>query len=89
MERTQGLRLNNHYLYKKGNKYFYSKEVTSMDDFLKKDPTKYIDVTDEILPLIDDHGDEHVNYITGVKKGGSDQTRTIEIHSVRNSHSGG
>jgi hypothetical protein len=86
LEKTNGLRINHHYVYKKGDEYFYHENIKTLNDFFETpipNEKKLKNVTDQLQELINKQSglDEHVNYITKDFLEGVNETRTIEIYS--------
>lgn len=97
MEKTNGLRYNNYYIFKENNDYFYSEDIDTLESFKKAKVSKLkkenlIKVTKELKDLIKKYNREiHVNYIHQ-QKGGNNEIRLIKISSGRklsNLQSGG
>jgi len=86
MEKTNGLRYNNYYIFKENNDYFYSEDIDSLESFKKSKVSKlrkedFINVTKKLKPFIKKYNREiHVNYINQ-QKGGNDEIKVIGITS--------
>lgn len=86
MEKTNGLRYNNYYIFKENNDYFYSEDIDTLESFKKTKVSKLkkenlTKITKELKDLIKKYNREiHVNYIQQ-QKGGNGEIRIIQIES--------